>query len=263
MVDTEIAILRAGAVTTGPASSGDPPKNRKRGRPMNDENTERRRQHQVQLLRRIQLRTAKTNTELEVEFKIGPESGGINGNQGKAWRRWANGENLCRAAVLRTITKIAVKRGWLSADDLEKSNGATDEAPLADLVALSSENWKHVTNFRHRCELAYLKLTVDLKNYERLLNGALSEGHEILDAKLVGKLPDDSAEIEVNHLSEKELQAQFSEAQTLIRKLGCLSVSWRFLREEQLLTERQRQLIKNEQDQTEQGVRRHVVLDLE
>jgi hypothetical protein len=258
-----VAILSNGLITSGPASAEGQPGKRKRGRPVNDENAERRRRHQIQLLRKIQLRTGKSNAELEAEFKIGPESGGINGNQGKAWRRWVNGENVCRPAVLRTICKIATRRGWLDGDDLKENNGATGEGPLAELVSLNPDDWKHVASFQHRCEQAFQELTGALQNYERLLQQAKKDGHEVLEAWMTGNPDDNSADIEVDHLSEQRLQERFAEARKAVNELGCLSISWRFLREQQVLTERQRQLIKTAQDEAEKNIRLHVILDLD
>jgi len=70
----------------------------------------------------------------------------------------------------------------LDGDDLKEHNRATDEAPLSELVSLSAENWKHVASFQHRCEQTFQQLTSALQNYERLLQQAQSDGHEVLEA---------------------------------------------------------------------------------
>lgn len=217
---------------------------RKRGRPPNDENVERRRQHQIQLLRKIQLRTGKSNAELENEFKVGPKSGGINGNKGKAWRRWVNGENVCRPAVLRTICTTAARRGWLDDDDLNEERELSDEGSLASLVAVSPDDWKSISAFRHRCEQAFQQLVIAIQNYERLLTTAQSDGHRIISIEK-NAIARDGSELKVKSLCEKQLQAHFSEARNLIRELGLLSVSLPFLRKEQTLADRQVLLMHN------------------
>lgn len=201
-------------VSQGPATT-EPASKRRVGRPRKDEDLKIQQKllDQMQLLRHIQKTAKLSNVEIERELRASPRIGLTDGNQGKYWRRWANGEYLCAPTKLREICKIANKKGWLD-----------EEAPVKteDLAKFSPAEWQKIVEREARIAAAYRNAQAALATYRDTLVRTIEEGHYLVEGwTLIGEHDDDdAADVGPVHATQQRIEAAFKEIQASVEKIA-------------------------------------------
>jgi hypothetical protein len=184
---------------------------KKMGRPRKDDSLRTQKQllEQITLLRSIQLRAKMSNPEMERALKAHRRIGLNDGNQGKYWRRWSNGEYLCSPAKLREICKVARKRGWLS-----------DDIKMPDLIRFTPAQWQRIVEREAKMAANYRDAVIGLTRYRDTLKRILKEGHDLVDGYNSNRIEQETIEIEPAFVTTESIENVFNEVLAKIERVG-------------------------------------------